>query len=47
MYFIKDVEGTALKGKFYELELQVIDEPKVFRIQEILKSKGKDDHKQY
>jgi len=47
MYFIKDVEGTVLKGKFYELELQVIDEPKVFRIQEILKSKGKDEHKQY
>ena len=47
MYSIKDYEDEPIKGKFYQQELQVIDEPKVFRIQEIIRTKGKGDNKQY
>ena len=47
MYIIEDNEKEILKGKFYEAELQVIDEPSVYRIQKILKSKGVGKHKQY
>ena len=47
MYSIKDYEDEPIQGKFYQQELQVIDEPKVFRIQEIIRTKGKGDNKQY
>jgi len=47
MYTIKDVDDEIVQGKFYELELQVIDKPNVFRVQEILKTKGKGENKQY
>jgi hypothetical protein len=47
MYNIKDDKNEFVQGKFYEQELQVIDKPNVFRIQKILKSKGKGEHKQY
>ena len=33
MYIIKDDYGELIQGKFYELELQVIPKPTVFRIQ--------------
>lgn len=47
MYVIKDENDEQVQGKFYEQELQVIDKPNVYRIQKILKTKGKDKHKQY
>jgi hypothetical protein len=48
MYLIADEENEEVQGKFYEQELQVISEkPNVYRIQQILKSKGKGAHKQY
>ena len=47
MYTLKDDNDDIVEGKFYEPELQVIDKPKVFRIQTILKTKGKGEHKQY
>ena len=47
MYVIKDYENNVIQGKFYEQELQVISRPIEYRIQKILKSKGKGQHKQY
>ena len=47
MYSLKDTNDEVVDGKFYEPELQVIDKPKIFRIQSILKTKGKGIHKQY
>ena len=47
MYLIKDLNNEQLRGKFYELELQVIDYPLVFRIQSIIRTKGKGKDKQY
>lgn len=47
MYSIKDLEGEQLKGKFYELELQVVEKPEIFRIEKILKTQGIGKHKQY
>ena len=47
MYTIKDLNNEPIKGKFYEPELQVVDYPLVFRIQSILKTKGKGKNKQY
>jgi hypothetical protein len=48
MYHIKDNNDNKVEGKFYEEELQVLPEkPKIFRIQEIIKSKGKGKNKQY
>jgi hypothetical protein len=48
MYLIADEENESVQGKFYEQELQVIAEkPNVYRIQQILKTKGKGKHKQY
>jgi hypothetical protein len=48
MYFIEDEESNQVQGKFYEQELQVLAEkPNIYRIQQILKTKGKGKHKQY
>ena len=46
MYVIKDHEENIIAGKFYEQELQVIEQPTVFRIEKILKSKGTGKYKQ-
>ena len=47
MYAIKDLDGEPIKGKFYELELQVIEKPEIWRIEKIIKTKGQGEHKQY
>jgi len=47
MYTTRDYHDEIIKAIFYEPELQVINSPKVYRIQEILKSKGDDKYKQY
>jgi hypothetical protein len=47
MYTLKDGQDEVIEGKFYEIELQVVPYPSVFRIQTILKTKGKGKDKQY
>ena len=47
MYVIRDYENNVVQGKFYEQELQVINEPTTYRIQKVLKSKGVGKNKQY
>ena len=41
LYEIKDFNGQPIKGKFYEEELQEVDNPTEFRIESILKKKRK------
>ena len=48
MYVLQDEHGEEIRGKFYEQELQVLPEkPDVYRIEEILRSRGKGENKQY
>ena len=48
MYTIEDLQNNVLTGKFYKQELQVISKmPSLFRIEKIIKSKGKGKYKQY
>ena len=47
MYSLKDEYNEKVIGKFYEAELQVIDKPDVYRIQNIIRSKGQGKDKQY
>ena len=48
MYIIEDDSGNVIDGKFYKAELQVLPEkPKTYRIEKVLKSRGKGEHKQY
>ena len=41
LYEIQDFNGEPIKGKFYEEELQEVDNPAEFRIESILKRKKK------
>ena len=50
MYVLKDVEtDEIIDGKFYHEELQDVGEtlPNVYRIERIIRTKGKGEHKQY
>jgi hypothetical protein len=47
MYGIKDYENDMLKGRFYSQELQVIDNPSVYRIHSILRTEGTGKNKRY
>ena len=49
MYIIEDEKHNVIDGKFYKEELQVIgiEKPSVYRIEKILSTKGKGNHKQY
>ena len=48
MYIIEDESGTVVDGKFYKAELQPINtKPEVYRIEKVIRSKGKGVHKQY
>lgn len=48
MYTIKDLNGEVIKGKFYNQELQKLSKlPNVFRIERIIRSRGKGQNKQY
>ena len=38
-YKIKDQSNEAIKGTFYEQELQLIDEPETYRIEKVIKKK--------
>ena len=41
VYIIEDLAGERIAGTFYERELQRVDPPKEYRIERIIKSKGK------
>jgi len=49
MYIIEDLEHNVITGKFYKQELQDIgnEPPTSFRIESILRTKGKGKHKQH
>ena len=47
LYEIVDFNGEPIKGKFYEEELQEVENPEEFRIATILKSKRKGKQKLY
>ena len=47
VYELKDYQNEAVHGTFYEQELQLIDEPEVYKIEKILRSRkvrGKKQH---
>ena len=48
MYILEDENKTVVDGKFYKSELQVINvKPDVYRIEKIIRTKGKGAYKQY
>ena len=49
VYRVKDYAGDAVQGTFYESELQkiVFDKDQSFKIEKVLKTKGKGKNKQY
>ena len=48
MYVIRDENNDIIEGKFYEEELQVLPrKPDIYRIQSILRRKGKGKDKQF
>jgi transposase InsO family protein len=48
MYILQDLHGETIRGKFYKQELQIIaHKPRVYRVEKILKTKGKGATKQY
>lgn len=46
MYQVADLEGEIIKGRFYEMELQKINRPDVYKIDKILDTRGKGDTKE-
>ena len=49
VYRLKEYDGTVLEGTFYERELQRVhqSEADLFRIEKILKTRGKGEHVEY
>ncbi len=49
VYRVKDYSGERITGTFYEQELQGVDfDPdKIFKIEKVLETKGRGQHKQY
>lgn len=49
MYVIQDLHGELIKGKFYAQELQSIGTkpPSLYRIEKVIRTRGKGKHKQY
>jgi predicted secreted protein len=47
MYIIEDLNGDVIKGKFYHKELQKVERPDIFRIENIIQTKGQGKYKQY
>jgi hypothetical protein len=49
IYRLKDYVGDDITGSFYQPELQKIDlkDNELFKIESILKTKGRGQHKQY
>jgi hypothetical protein len=48
MYYLHDLKGEQIKGKFYKQELQVVAAPSdVYRIEKVLQTRGRGKHKQH
>ena len=47
MYIIEDLKHEVLLGKFYKEELQVVSKPNSYRIEKIIKTKGRGVYKQH
>ena len=49
MYVLKDLKDEIIQGKFYQQELQMIDNelPSTYRIEPVIRTRGKGKHKQY
>ena len=49
IYRLKDYAGDAVEGTFYEPELQkiIFDKNKPFKVEKVLKTKGKGKNKKY
>ena len=49
MYVLKDLKDQIIQGKFYQQELQMIDNelPSTYRIEPVIRTRGKGKHKQY
>ena len=49
MYYLQDHNGEDISGKFYKEEIQVISggPPQIFRIEQVIRSRGTGKHKQY
>jgi len=49
MYLLQDINDEIIQGKFYHQELQQIGDqlPSVYRIEKIIRTRGKGKHKQY
>ena len=39
VYKLKDYNGEPIAGKFYEQEIQLVEQPEEFRIEEVLRSR--------
>ena len=49
MYVLKDMKDEKIEGKFYHDELQDVGDtlPEIYRIEKIIRTKGKGKYKQY
>lgn len=49
MYMLEDLKHNVINGRFYTQELQVIGDrpPEVYRVEKIIKTKGRGEHKQF
>ena len=47
VYKLKEYDGTEVQGTFYEQELQRVKRPSVFRIERILRRRGRGRRRQY
>ena len=49
MYYLQDLNGEQIKGKFYKEEILDIgpEKPSVYRIERILKTEGTGKHKRH
>jgi len=47
MYTIKDNNGEIVEGKCYAEELQVVAKPKTYRIEKVIRTRGRGKYKQY
>ena len=40
MYYVRDLAGEQIKGRFYEQELQKVPQPKVFQVERVLRHRS-------
>ena len=47
VYTIKDYRGELIKGKFYEHELQQVENPEAFRVEKVIRTRIRGGKKEY